>query len=162
MVKVYKNKNEEVVEIQGERLLTNAEKEFLLEGYKNKSRYKVVFIIYLIGLIPFTILSIFFYKFNNALSGVICFLFLNLIFFMFIILTDLSIKKQIKQIKENKLYVMEAIYEYSTNGTGFFKLSNKSELYGEQAMLCEYDIKSGDRVILVKKKSQVWVYKARN
>ena len=44
MVKVYKNKNEEVVEIQGERLLTNAEKEFLLEGYKNKSRYKVVFI----------------------------------------------------------------------------------------------------------------------
>ena len=59
MVKVYKNKNEEVVEIQGERLLTNAEKEFLLEGYKNKSRYKVVFIIYLIGLIPFTILSIF-------------------------------------------------------------------------------------------------------
>ena len=164
MKKIYEDKSIESIKRKSERLLTNSEREFLLECYKNQKHYKLlILVIYLIELVPFLAVSIFFYKFSGVISGVICFLLLNSIFLIFIMNSNLSRKNQIKQIKINKLYVTEAVYDCSnTNGIGFFTLTHNNELYNERAVLCEPDIKSGDRVILVKKKSQVWVYKARN
>ena len=145
-----------------ERLLTETEKTFILNSYKDKTRYKVVFIIYLIGLIPFSIISGLFYFMYGFWRGVICFVLVNIFFWVFVFSMKVSVDKQVKNIKKNKLYVQEAIYERSDRyGTGYFKMARRSSLYAIKAMFCEPDIRSGDKVILIQKKGQVWVYKAR-
>ena len=144
------------------RLLTEAEKTFMLDNYNDKKRYKHIVWIYLIGLIPFSIISGAFYFMNGFWSGIVCFILISVFYWILVIFAKVSFDKQVNSIIKNKLYVQEAIFErIDRYGTGYFKIARQSSLYIQKAMLCEADIRSGDKVILVQKKAQVWVYKAR-
>ena len=145
------------------RLLTELERDSILKIYENNNKNKMLMVIYLLSLVPTSILCGFYYCMYGILGAIGFFLVINGCLFAIIISRSLSVKKQLKKIKKNKLYVQEAIYERSDRyGTGYFKIARRSSLYAIKAMLCEPDIRSGDKVILVEKKGQVWVYKARS
>ena len=144
------------------RLLTKPERDSILKIYENNNKNKMILVKYLLLLILTSILCGFYYYMYGILGAIGFFVIINGYSFGIIISQRLSVKKQIKQIKLNELYVEEAIYErLDKYGTGYFKMARRSSLYAAKAILCEPNIRSGDKVILIQKKGQVWVYKAR-
>lgn len=135
-----------------ERLLTDAEKDFIIQSYENPKRKRAIAIVMAIMLLPILILCIILCRIEGIKSGVFYLGIVSVLCSGASIITEISVKRLLKDIKANKLCIEEVIYDYSDKyGTDYFKMPRKSSLYATKAVLCEPDIKKGDKVILVKR-----------
>ena len=160
--------------VDGERLLTQAERDFILatigqERFMNKRRILLLLLI----LILLTMLSALwgFLSWSagkDILSAVLCgaFYFGVILILVSILLISQFVKLRtvVKEVKANTMYAQEARYERTTGKyhITFLKMYKNGRLQqvDRNLMLCE-PLKRGDAVIVLKMKGQAWVYKAR-
>lgn len=148
--------------LEKERLLTKKEREHIIEIFE-KRNWKaftiacVVFYVLVIGL------SVFFFYLGGIKDAII-----NLALWTVFIVVYLGelyfvTEKHLRLVKENKAYVKEAIFLHSSKyHHGAFEIMKNGK---REYFFCDVgirdEIRKGEKVILVKIKKRVWVYKAR-
>lgn len=153
----------EIKLVEKERLLTEQERERIINAYENRN-WKLI--IMLCGLVIFLIavLSVFFYCLGGIREAVINFILWTILAGVCIGENYVISDKIMKSAKKNEVYVREAVFLDSNKYHHVtFEVMEKGrwKLFFCDAALRE-NIKKRDVVILVKvRKKYVWVYKAR-
>lgn len=143
--------------IKGKRLLTEEERNFLLESYQ-KRNVKLMIVILVISAIFFALMG----KAFGGIEGLVMFLLPTVGLTIFICQHLITLAAINKKVLANEMYASEAIYDHTSGKYHhvYLKGYKRSGIEGYDLMVRE-PLEKGDRVIVLDMRYPAWVYKAR-
>lgn len=149
--------------LEKERLLTEQERKHIIEIFEQRD-WKTFVIACVLFYVVVIGLSLFFFELGGIKDAIINFFLWTLFIVVYIGELFFLTEKHLRLVRENRVYVKEAIFLYINNyhyGNFVIMKKGKKEYFFCKAGLRE-NVKKGDVVILVPiRKKYVWVYKAR-
>lgn len=146
---------------QEQRLLTKSEREAIINGYNNfKKNFGILVVIILV---IYAIIGILFTILGSYIKEIIYFYlvtFAGLTIWM--IQHFITLKIVVNKVKMNKMYGVEAVYEYTSGkyNTTYLRGYKSPSIEGYDLVKRE-PLEKGDRVIVLVMRYPAWMYKAR-
>ena len=156
-----------------ERLLTEEEKKYVIDGY-NKIRWSNFALIFGLTFIIYVLLGLLWgliwWSVDQDITmglrqGFGLLFFITGITSIWIIYYFLNLQVVIKKIKANRMYVKEAIYEKTSGKYNrvYLQMYKKGKLrYSGYHLLLREPLNKGDKVIVLQMRGRAWVYKVKN
>ena len=146
---------------QEHRLLTKSERDAIINSYNNyKGNLGSIVVVVSVML---ALLGILFAILGSYIKDII-FLYIVVVvgFFIWMIQYLIRLKMVVNKVKSNKMYGVEAVYEYTSGkyNTTYLRGYKSPSIQGYDLVKRE-PLEKGDRVIVLIMRYPAWVYKAR-